>query len=1477
MTTVAPTLEKLSPEHFEELIVGSSINPDVVQSRGYRTLYGTEEDRAELAQLGFSRSVVQREETYPALLVPLYRATGEVVSHQLKPASPRVLNGGEKTREVKYENPKGSVNHVDVPAFTQTVLQDTSRSLWITEGMKKVDSLTSHGRAAIGLTGVFNWRRKLGTLGDWEDIPIKGRDVVICFDSDAKTNRNVQLAMRRLGAWLESKGARQVYYLTVPEQVEDKLVKGVDDFFAAGGTLKTLSEAASKMPPGEGPKDASFTDAVLAETVAKEELEGKFCWARGIGWLKWNGHVWEEVAETQPTECVRAWALVQFQKALAEQQSDPSRDLSGQISGWRSVLSRSRISALVGLAKGIIEKDPTHFDSDPDLLCVKNGYVDLSTGTLHSPDPDKLMTKSAGCTYKPDARHALWSKALEALPLEVQDWYWDRIGQAATGYMTPDDTMVIAHGDGENGKSTLVAAIKTVLGSYAVLISDRVLLANPDAHPTELMDLRGARYAILEETPEARRLDVHRLKTVVGTEEIKARRIRQDPVEFSATHSLFINTNFRPIVSETDHGTWRRLALLSFPYTFKKPGTVLEGPNDKHGDPLLRLAFKRPTEDLSQAVLAWIVEGARRWFERGKVMLPAPERVEADTFKWRAETDLILGFVQEALKFVPDGRTPTREMLDAFNEWIEAQHHKGWTDKTFSSRFGAHEVVKKNRVEKKRVWLNGKGSKNTTVWLGVIIDKDQTGAETDKDSQDPWSPSVFDHSGERGEHPSPVTAQVESHASVNGTDCSPCSPPGQDHDRDASWDRDRAVTAEPDHDQLFDRVHRDQDHLGPEGLDETDPFVSESEEEEMTTPEGITEEQHNRILNSSVIVGSLSPEAAEQKAIDQYLFRVEEARRGNAARALEELKTESTEQTEQLEPILGQARGATGFDLETRGTDWLRWPRGGVRPFISLAGWGGRVDPSPEALCAALSASGAWVGHHVWGFDVPALTRHAGVSLPVLIQRIMRGELEIRDTELQAMLADPPTSRETKKGPNFKSYKLDAVLDRVLGVRKDERGSLLAKKYGGWTIIDPSDPDYVQYCAEDVKRTEELHSALPWTPYMEREMKIQAIMTQMTVNGFRIDQSLLDQRIKEGEEKKDGAAKRLSDQWGMPVGSKSPLATNVGQAWLKGIYDRFGVKRPPMTKSGKKLATSAEELKFIADHPKCPADLRTILKLMEVITTSRTIYGTIKDQMINGRVHVDIWPRQASGRWSAGFFTTMGKKGDGVQERAVFLPEEGHVLVAVDLGQIDARIVAAESQDSNYLALFAPGKDLHTEIAIRFFGSSKYRDAGKPITHSANYGVGRNKLIMMGNDPRIVDQYLKSRDENFPRLIQWQNEVREIGASGQLLYNGFGRPLKVEKSRAYTQAPAQVGQSGTRDMMGEGLLRLASKHPEVLPMLRGIVHDEIVASVPIDQFEDVSRAIVQAYEGEWAPPGKSLTVPIIAGASRPGANWADCY
>src|ERR1044072_424455 len=261
------------PGHQREL-EESCVSAEVAAARGYETLYGTDEDKARLKELRVPRWAWRDELAFPALLLPMYRVTGKEIGVQFKPALPQEMNG----KLQKYASQTGVPNRLDVPPAVADAVRDPSNALWITEGIKKADCLASLDRPVITLTGVFNWRNKMGTLGDWEDIPLQGRDVVICFDADAREKRTVMLAMQRLGRWLESKGARPLY-LIVPADVEQpdgsrRAVKGVDDYLYAGGTLEGLREAAVRQLP-TGQQDAAFTDAVLTDTVTDATLEGR--------------------------------------------------------------------------------------------------------------------------------------------------------------------------------------------------------------------------------------------------------------------------------------------------------------------------------------------------------------------------------------------------------------------------------------------------------------------------------------------------------------------------------------------------------------------------------------------------------------------------------------------------------------------------------------------------------------------------------------------------------------------------------------------------------------------------------------------------------------------------------------------------------------------------------------------------------------------------------------------------------------------------------------------------------------------------------------------------------------------------------------------------------------------------------------------------------------------------------------------------
>ncbi len=466
-----------------------------------------------------------------------------------------------------------------------------------------------------------------------------------------------------------------------------------------------LAEDVEEWEDDEQPTDnhnpRALQDAHVAQTVADRALRGRFCWSAGLGWMAYRAGVWVEAHEARVAERVR--------RDLIDQHAREGREgaEADRLKALSALLSAPRIRSLVGLAKGIVEVDPAKFDQHPDLLNVANGVVELPTGRLSEHDPDLYLTRTTRTDYTPGATSPDWTAALDVLPAEVAAWLQVRLGQAATGHTTPDDVMPVLQGGGSNGKTTFTGSVQAALGGHAVIVPERVLMANPSDHPTELMTLRGARLALIEETPEARHLSTKRLKDTVGSPTMTARLIQRNNVTWTATHSLFLTSNYVPRVDETDHGTWRRLVLVRFPYTFTVPGSAAIGDHTRPGAAGLRERLREGRHGQHEAVLAWVVAGARKWYAADRVMPPAPAQVVADTDAWRREADLVLGYIRDRLRFDRDRHIIASELYADFTEWLTTKGHKAWADQTLSGRFATHSEVEVQRVSKSR-------TKNTT-------------------------------------------------------------------------------------------------------------------------------------------------------------------------------------------------------------------------------------------------------------------------------------------------------------------------------------------------------------------------------------------------------------------------------------------------------------------------------------------------------------------------------------------------------------------------------------------------------------------------------------------------------------------------------------------------------------------------------------------------------------------------------------------
>ncbi len=727
-------LNGLLPFHVIQLR-NSAISDEVIAARGYlsvsRPTPGDQSPKNLLKRLGIPGWARNDDARFPGLLIPQYRATGEPIGWQYRPDSPPKDPKTGKVR--KYASQVGRASVIDVHPRWHNDIIDPTVDLWITEGIKKADCLTSLGHCTIALAGVYNWRGTHGSLGDWEDIPLKGRRVYIAYDSDALGNPNVGRAMGRLGAWLKSKGAHPTYVIP-PPAFNGKPTKGIDDYLGAGGTLELLWQqgGASLSPPAVAENPLVDVEGWMVDQLAEDVLDGRWQWTAGLGWLRYSDDTgrWEVLADKDVAvqEETRRWLKVKHLDATEALTQAARRGAGTQelarlealASAWRAACTHKRITNLAALARGLVQKDAAEFDAHPDLLNCPNGVADLRTGQLLDHNPELYFTKVTRARYVPGATHPDWDKALEAIPADVLPYGQLRYGQAVTGHKPPDDVILIEVGTGENGKSTIKGGIKAALGvagnhgtGYIAFLSSRVLMADENAHPTEIMDLRGARIGVLEETPEDHRLRTTRLKLVTG-DTVTARLMRENTATFDNGCSIIVSTNYRPVVTETDNGTWRRLLALDYPFRFRKPHEKLEGEDDRRGDPGLRERVRSGDGGIAEAVLTWLVAGAVRWYagEAGRdpmTMGEPPVRVMRDTGAWRAACDQVLGYAAEHLVFDPKRHIPASELTDDINSWLLGSGHREWSDRIVQMRFSGHEVFTSNRVSRGRKYSSEEG------------------------------------------------------------------------------------------------------------------------------------------------------------------------------------------------------------------------------------------------------------------------------------------------------------------------------------------------------------------------------------------------------------------------------------------------------------------------------------------------------------------------------------------------------------------------------------------------------------------------------------------------------------------------------------------------------------------------------------------------------------------------------------------------
>jgi len=295
--------------------------------------------------------------------------------------------------------------------------------------------------------------------------------------------------------------------------------------------------------------------------------------------------------------------------------------------------SQPRIRAMVELAQSEagIPITASEFDRPAHLLNTRNGTVDLRTGELRPHNRADLLSRLINIDFDLGAPCPTFERFVVKVfqgDDDLIEFVHRVFGYAATGE-TKEQIFLVLHGDGANGKSTLLKAISDALGPYASHTPTETLLVRNGGPSNDIARLMGARLVTASEADASQRLNESFIKQVTGDEPMTARYLYGEFFTFLPMFKLVLATNFLPQVNGSDPALFRRLRLIPFNRVF----TAAEQDKELGA----KLAAELP------GVLAWIVRGAGKWYEKG---LTTPAAVLHAGAEFRADSDTVGTYIE---------------------------------------------------------------------------------------------------------------------------------------------------------------------------------------------------------------------------------------------------------------------------------------------------------------------------------------------------------------------------------------------------------------------------------------------------------------------------------------------------------------------------------------------------------------------------------------------------------------------------------------------------------------------------------------------------------------------------------------------------------------------------------------------------------------------------------------------------------------
>jgi DNA polymerase-1 len=397
------------------------------------------------------------------------------------------------------------------------------------------------------------------------------------------------------------------------------------------------------------------------------------------------------------------------------------------------------------------------------------------------------------------------------------------------------------------------------------------------------------------------------------------------------------------------------------------------------------------------------------------------------------------------------------------------------------------------------------------------------------------------------------------------------------------------------------------------------------------------------------------------------------------------------------------------------------------------------------------------------------------------------------------------------------------------------------------------------------------------------ELPLIDVLVELEYNGIRVDVDRLKELSRHYGERMDALENEIYEMAGHRLNLASPKQ-------LQELL--FNELKLPVVKKTAKTgpSTDAEVLEQLAPLHPLPAKL---LEFRQYAKLKSTYVDALPEMVCpaTSRVHASFnQVVAATGRLSSSDPNLQNipvRTKEGRDIRSAFVPgQEGWTLLAADYSQIELRVLAHYSGDTQLCEAFARDEDIHARVASQVNGvpldqvTKDMRRAAKAVNFGVIYGQSAFGLSRaLGIEQDAAAKFINNYFEGYPRieefLAQVLAECRKTGYVRTILgrrraIDGVREGAGRQRNLAERTAVNTVIQGSAADLIKLAMIavyrRLKKEQLQARMLLQ--IHDELIFEVPTDQLHPLAELVREEMAGVY-----TLNVPLKVDI-KAGPNWA---